>query len=496
MKKKNRGLAAQRKSLARWFQFERTARTMGVVSFSLLPILLPVALVALALLCIAGGADQAHRALEAFQKLMHSPAMLSALPVAGMAAAAQAPAVQPATQSKANVQALLARSTRDQGPEVEQTLSWLNGTGAQQFSTPTALRTDRKVSFYDLHVRGRITNGTAVATYRTGPPLLGTPLFSLIQQVTIRGQHVRYGAQTPIQLTGETLAEFMAIVYPNYVPQFAVSVNGGALTKQAALSTVANATNDFDFVLPIPLYPPDISGGDIPFYCLHGPDWPGNLFMDVKVADPTALGQTIAGLANSGFVTAFGSASGTATIEINSERPLISKDFMSKIRPAVLFRVTNAQQPTAAVSGTSGSGIKLADLVVGKDTTRIFAKFGTSLAGTGSGITTFGSLSDTIATRTFFSMDARALRFQGPNGDSVLQDYLGRKYGRVIPAGYRLMEFVSTMGPAPANPKAAFSSSKLTAARKFELDADVTAAGNQISEIFQEMLLGRPGLLS
>lgn len=494
MEIRGKGLAAQRKSLAKYARFECTSRAMGVAGFALMPVLLPVLFVAVAILCVIGAAGHGEIVASSLRHLFRNPAALSALPLMGMAAAA--PAVQPATQSKQNIQALLARSTRDQGPEAEQTLAWANGTGAQQFSTPTSLRTDRKISFFDIHVRGRITNGAGVVNYRSGPALLGTPLFSLIQQVTLRGQHVRYGAQTPIQMSGETIAEYMALVYPNYVPTFKVSVNGGALTSQGALGTAANATNDFDFVLPIPCYPPDISGGDIPFYAYHGPDWPGNLFMDIKVADPTALGVTIVSLANSGFVTAFGSATGTATLEINSERPLLSKDFMAKIRPAILFRVTNSQQPTQTVSGASGSGLKLADLVVGKDTTRIFAKFGTQLAATGAGIVTFGSLSDTIATRTFFSMDARNLRFQGASGDSVLQDYLGRKYGRVIPAGYRLMEFISTMGPAPANPKAAFSSSKLTAARKFELDADVTAAGNQIAEVVQEMLLGRPGLLS
>jgi hypothetical protein len=479
-------------------QFERSARSIGVAAISLLPILVPVVLVAFALMAVLSlfTPSTARLAANLLHHVLHSPAAITGLPMMGMAAAAAAPAVQAPTASKQNIQALMARATRDQGPEFEQVLNWTNGTGAQTFTTPTSLKTDRKVAFYDLHVRGRITVGAGAVTFRSGPSLLGTPLFSLIQQVTLRGQHVRYGSQTPVQMTGETMAEFMALVFPNYTPEFAVSVNGGALTKSGALSNSANATNDFDFVLPIPLFPIDIAGGDVPFYCLHGPDWPGNLYMDVKVADPTALGVTIASLANSGFVTAFGSASGTASIEINSERPLIGKDFMAKIRPAVLFRTTNSQQPTATVAGVSGAGQKLADLTVGKDTTRIFLKVGTQLASTGSGITTFGSLSDTIVTRTFFSMDTRALRFQAANGDSVLQDYMGRKYSRVIPAGYRTIDFISCYGPAAANPKACFPSSKLTAARKFELDGDVTAAGNQIAEVVQEMLLGRPGLAS
>lgn len=480
----------ERRKFYRNMQFEQSARRVGVALFAFLPVVLPVVLVAFTLLALIGVFHERSTVAAVVHHCLRSPL----LPIMGMAAAA--PAVQPAMQSRANVQALIARITRDQGPEVEQSLVWANGVGAQQFSTPTALKTDRKIQLYALHVRGRITNGAGVVTYRSGPALLGTPLFSLIQQVTVRGQHLRYGAQVPLQMSGETIAEYMALLYPNYVPTFKVSVNGGALTSQGALGTAANATNDFDFVLPIPMFPPDISGGDVPFYCLHGPDWAGNLFMDVKVADPTALGVTIVSLANAGNVTAFGSAAGTALIEINSERPLVSKDFMAKIRPAVMFRTTNAQQPTSAVSGVTMSGAKLADLIVGKDTTRIFLKVGTQLASTGAGITTFGSLSDTIVTRTFFSVDSRALRFQGANGDSVMQDYLGRKYGRVIPAGYRIIEFISTNGPAPANPKAAMGSSKLTAARKFELDGDVTAASNQIAEVFQEILLGRPGLLA
>lgn len=451
-------------------QYERSARQLAVVALAFMPFLLPIFMVAALVLTFT---DHSHGHV--------------------LMAAAAAPAVAAPQQSKANLQALLARSTRDQGPEVEQTLNWANTT---VLTTPTSLRTDRKISFFTLHLRGRYTNGAGVVTPRSGPVLLGTPLFSLLQQVTIRGQHYRYGAQVPIQMSGETIAEYIAITYPNYNPTFAVSVNGGALTRGLALSGAANATNDIDLALPIPLYPPDLSGGDIPFYCLHGPDWAGNIYMDIKTADVTALGVTLASAANGGTLTAFGSAAGAASIEINSERPLISKDFMSKIRPAITFRTTNSQQPTAAVSGTSGSGLKLADLTVGKDTTRIFLKTGTALAGTTAGVTTFGTLSDGIATRTTFAMDVRTLRFQGPNGDIVMQDYMGRKYGRTIPTGYRILEFVSTVGPAAANPKAAFPSSKLTAARKFEIDADVTAAANQIAEVVQEMLLGRPGLSS
>ena len=389
---------------------------------------------------------------------------------------------------KLNMNQMISRVTRDQGPEFEQTLAF---TALTQVSTPTSLRTDRKIRFFDLHVRGRLTNAAAPGTYRT-QTLLGTPLFSLLQQFILRGQHLRYGFQNPVVMRGETAAEFMAIMNPNYVPRFSTSINGGAIVQGQALSNTASATQDFDFVLPIPTFPFDISPSDQTFYSLHGPDWPGNLYFDILCADVTALGVTTA----QATLSAYGSASGSPSIDILSERPLVGKDLASKIRPAVTFRIHNFSQPTAAVVGVSGSGVKLGDLTVGKDTTRIFIKAGVAQTGTSAGVTAYASVSDAIITRSFISLDSRQLRFQNANADSTMQDYMARMYGRSIPVGYRMIDFISGVGTGTANPKAAFQSSQLTAARKFEVDADVVAAAGQLSEFVQEMILGRPALLS
>lgn len=399
----------------------------------------------------------------------------------------------PPVGTKVNMNALISRITRDQGPEFEQTLPFANTT---QVSTPTSLRTDRKIRFFDFHFRGRLTNAAAPPTYFVGPTLLGTPLYGLIQQFTLRGQHLRYGAQTPIIMRGVTAAEWMALLNPNWTPRFSVSVNGGALTQGAALSNAANATNDVDFVLPIPLFPYDLSPSDQTFYSLHGPDWPGNLYFDVNTADATALGSTLAQQA-AGSPSAFGSGAGSPTIDILSERPLVSKQLASQVRPGVTFRVQNTSQPTAAVStGSAGSGVKIADLTVGKDTTRVFRKVGTSLAATSAGVVVYGTLSDTLLTRDVVAMDNRQLRFQNANANSVMQDYMGRMYGRTIPTGYLMIDFISGIGTGTANAKAAFQSSQLTAARKFEYDADTAGiAATNIAEVVQEMVLGRPALL-
>lgn len=415
-----------------------------------------------------------------------------------MSTAAVAPNTGTQSAIAPSMGAILARVCRDQGPEKEQTLTF---TPLSTQGTPTALRTDRKIKFFDFHFRGRLTNGaTTPPTFRVGPSLLGggtaASVFSLLQQITVRGQQLRYGAQQPFITRGEAMAEFMALVWPNWVPQITVSLNGAAPVRGGAtnLDATVSHTNDIDFVLPVPLFPVDVSNVDQVFYCLHGPDWPGNLYIDVACADATAVVTTNS---TPGITfSQYGTGTGSPTIDILSERPLVSKDYMSKIRPAITFRINSASgQATAVVTGASGTGLKLADLTVGKDTTRIFMKTGTALAGTSGGVTVFGSLSDSIVTNTYFSLDNRQLRFQGSNGDPALQDYMGRSYGRTIPIGYKMIDFVSGTGNGPANPSQSFLSSKLTAARKFEVDGDVTAAANQLDEINQEMILGRPALL-
>lgn len=385
----------------------------------------------------------------------------------------------------------LQRITRDQRPESEQLLNVPNWVAGTVVSTLTSLRTDRKIKTILLHFRLRLTQ-PGVPTLRTAPPLLGTQLYSLIQQFVLRGTHLTLGAQSPIVMRGEMAAEYVAIFYPNWAPTFnLVNSAGGTNGRNGVISTTAAATVDVDAVLPIPLYPAGITAADAPFYCIHGPDWPGNLYMDITLADSSALAQAIAG---GGTISGFGGV-GNATIEILTERPLLTKNLMARIRPAITFRLDQFSQPTAAVQA-SGSGVDLLDLQVGKDTARIILKTGTQQAGQSGGVVTYGALSDTIVTRTFISLDNRQMGNSISNSDITLQDYAGRSTGRIIPVGYKLVDFIDTPGDSAANPKAAFQSSTLTAARKFQVSGDVTTVGSAIAEITQEMLYGQPQLLA
>jgi hypothetical protein len=420
-----------------------------------------------------------------------------------MSTAAVTTAVSPASGAQnaaqtaaAQKRRFIAHITRDQGPEYEQTLPFQNTTPV---STPTSLKTDRKITWYQLHCKGRITVGSsAPVTFRTGPAILGgnsgAALFSLIQQLSINGTHATYGALTPILMRGESAAEWAAMFYKNYNPTYRVSINGATPVVNGPLGGAENDTNDFEFIIPIPLFPIGINPADQSFYALHAPDWPGNLFINIAPADPTALGVTLASLANGGAITAYGSATGNGTIDILSERPLVGKSLAAQIRPAITFRTSVFQQPTAVVQTGGAAGSDLADLIVGKDTTRILLKTGTQLASTSGGVTTFGTLSDQIVTQTVFSLDSRNLRFQGGNRDLCLQDYQARAYDRIPQIGYKVIDFMLNRGFGAGNAKACLPSSKYTAARKLQLNGDTASASNQLAEVTQELLFGRSGL--
>lgn len=391
-----------------------------------------------------------------------------------------------------NMQQFLAKITQDQGPEFDQGIvgGFVN---MGNVTTANPFKTDRKIKQFMIKVRGRLTNGAGGAAYRAGPAILGTPLFSLLQQVTIFGQHNTFGAQVPIIVNGEDMAMMMAMVNGRgYTPAFWNSVNGGPLILGQALSGAPNATNDFEFVLPIPTHPLGVAETDQVLYSLHGPDWAGNLNMTIQFADPTALGVP---LANS-VLGQFGAGGGNAQVNIYTVRPLLGKDLMARIKPAITFRILDRQQLTQVISaGAVGANQLLRTLQLGKDVNRVYMRTGTVLAATTAGITVFGVDSDQIITQTFPSLDSRNLRFGGANSDLCLKEYLGQSYGVNVPLGWKVMDFINGTGVGAPNMKASFPSSNLTAARQWQLNGDVAlVAGNQIGIVYQEFTLGQPDL--
>lgn len=390
----------------------------------------------------------------------------------------------------------LRRATIDQAPEKEG--------GPFAFvplavaSTPSSLRTDRKIKWISALLTGRITVGAGNVTFRT-PPIVPSPLFNLFQLFTLRGTHLTEGAISPFIVKGETQTELNMLFFSaaaaggGYQPVWWNSVNGGALTKYGALSGTANATNDFKVVLEVPLFPMGSEAKDIVLNCIHGPDWPGNLYVDLLCGDETSLGVAAGSVA----FHAFGSGAGSPQLQLHTERPLLTVDLMNRIVSAIPFRLTQTQQPTQGVVN-GGTDVDLTDLFVGdRDTTRIILKAGTkqSAPALSAGMDAYASLSDAIVNPTYFSLDGRALRFQ--TDDAVLVGYMQRTYLTSAGVGYRIIDFVDTPGEGGSVVSAAFPSAQLTAARKFQLVGHVvTATANGNAEVIQEMLKGRGRLIA
>lgn len=389
-----------------------------------------------------------------------------------------------AATPKLSFRQVLKTLSRDQGPEYEQSLTFSR---TAQIATPTALRTDRKIKYIMLNFRGRITVGASGVSFSSGSPILGTPLFRLIQLFTLSGVHLVQGSQTPIVIRGETQQELNMLMNFNYSPLWTV---GGV--RGAALSGTANATNDVEFSLAIPCFPMLSAMLDIAENCINGPDWPGNLYVSLTCGDETTLGVA----AGSVSFSAYGSASGSPSIDVYTVRPLLKVPIMNAIVSAIPFRLSITSQPTGVVSSTGGSPADLADLFVGqKNTTRIAIKTGilqTSPA-LSSGMIAYASLSDAILDATQFSLDGRNLRFN--KHDLVFQDYTSLTYEHATPVGFRLIDFIDVPGSGSPNIHGQFESAKLTAARKFQVNSNVTVTANALCEVIQEMTLGKGAIV-
>jgi hypothetical protein len=378
---------------------------------------------------------------------------------------------------------VLQRLGRDQGVEYEQTLTF---NPAATVSTPTALRTDRKIKAVVIDWRGRITVGGSAVTFSAGSPLYSSPLWRLINQVTVRGVHLVQGAQSPFLVLGEDQEEMNYIFGINYTPLWTNSLNSGAVTRSAALNGTAAETNDVEFVFILPLFPISSNQLDIAENCINGPDWPGNLYLDIVCGDGTALGVTAASVS----FQAYQSATGSPTMDIYTVRPMLGVPLMNSITSAIPFRVRIGTQPSSAII-TGGTGIDLADLFVGqKDTSRLIIKTGvlqTSPALT-SGLVAYASLSDAELDATVFSLDGRNLRFN--RHDLPAQAYSSWALDRQLPVGFRIIDYVETPGSGTPNLHGRFRSSLLTAARKYQINSNATATANALASVYQEMLLG------
>jgi len=371
-----------------------------------------------------------------------------------------------------SARALMALLGRYGKPEQEFSVPFQLGT----MKSPTSIKTDRLVSALVIQWHGRIVIGVAPFTSLTDDSLR-----NLLQEVRVYGTHAQFGAQTPYRLLAKEQSDLNRIYGITYAPRD-VTLKGGAAT--AWDGTVG--TWDLDIFWTIPLFPLPLALQSAGLYSLKGPDWAGNLFVDIDGGDGTGLGTLGAGTTVT--FSSYGSGAGSPTVFVNVVRPLITVDLMNRVSPAIPF--ISYKSVDSIVTGGSFTLGKIADLNIGKRMVSIHTVAGTLQVGVTAGVRAFATpLLDTIITRLLPSIDSKFLTM--PYSGLAQQEWDGLLGANRLLAGWKTYNFQRETG----NPDAAFASETLTSARRFELDGDVTAAAGQGADVIQSEILGSPQIV-
>jgi hypothetical protein len=215
---------------------------------------------------------------------------------------------------------------------------------------------------------------------------------------------------------------------------------------------------------------------------LKGPDWAGDLHLEWDAADGTALGTTAANITFS----AYGSSSGSGQVSVSLIRPNMTVALMNAISPSICFKTYT--DLATILQGATFTGQTIAQLNIGKATSRVVLKTGTLQTGVSAGVACFASLSNNIITRSFPSLDGKPLKNPYSNKEVIeLENYFQTIDA---PTGYQVLDWIEGH-----NILSVFPSQGLTSARRFEVDGDVTGASNQGGERIQEELLGSPVIM-
>jgi hypothetical protein len=318
-------------------------------------------------------------------------------------------------------------------------------------------------------------------------PLAASP-YTWIDRIRINGIHRVFGAQTPIDLKGET-----AFVWPRL---FGIKGNDALLstTRQADpgqpfAQTLANygniATYDWDlsYILPVGL---TLGKGarvrqTMP-YLWKQQDWGDSLQMRIDFGDATAVG-TVNGSTDT--LTAFGSGSGSPTCQIRfnySQMGALDNPRRASESNLVLRTEQNFTQFTAVQSAP----ILISNLQKRKLANLVF-KAGLVATQTGGLGPNYLSFSDTLMQTSQILVDTKLIR-NNTNNPSA-KSHLQRMYETILPQGYNMFSFVDSMHPLTY-----FAGDTVGAGAQFGLFSGISSASasNLLSMIQENVLSSRP----
>jgi hypothetical protein len=335
---------------------------------------------------------------------------------------------------------------------------------------------------FRLRLQGRdVIGGANMASTRPEGYL------NLLSRIIISGTNKRMGGNvTLLDLDLATLwvMQWLHSFQPNYFDGVAAAgtVVPDPTTPFPAYGAVAQATYDYRIVVDIPFYPFGLPEAGRPGFLMRNEEWLDSVQFQLtfpavaNAAVDTPLGTGAA--ATTHVFTAYASAAGNPTIDIESLPVQMGLTLKDAVVPAVL---TRTQQPINVILQAAGAPVTLLNLQKQR-TTRIYTKIGT--ATTPPAMVT---LSDVNATALAVIMGGnRNVR----NLLSVFDHKLSvaRQYQTRFIQGYNCFDFVQS-----GNPDSAFPGHDVGEGATLQLQANVAGVVNAYGIIVQEMILHPAG---
>jgi len=369
---------------------------------------------------------------------------------------------------------------RFQGPELFHSQS-------VDLNTPTTVQVPRVLNLtrplaeilIDLRFRAAVTvaNFTDVGT--EAPQ-------NILQRVRLQGIHRKFGAVTPIDMSGAT-----AWIWPRLFQEEPgyLQINGTrpAVPTVPFTETFAGTTaaSPYDIILiyRIPLWPMMGQGASVKrqssafFYMPQ--DWADSLQLRLDFGDESALGDPTG--ATVAF-TSFGSGAGLPTLSVHLNYAILGQVANGMNNNGVTIR--NEQLFSAFTAIANKQRISVLQKQI---TTGCVIKGGiTETGGQSAGVQTFESLSDVMLENTQILVDNKPIR---NNNDNLVQKlYYGGMLNTVQPQGYLNLSFVEGQ-----NALLSYRGDGLPAGSQFELVSDIlTASANNRIALVQEMVYGGP----
>lgn len=397
---------------------------------------------------------------------------------------------------------------RPAGPKViQQSLAILTGANSGGGSIALTQAIDLSLPIRGLRIvlKGRLVVGTAAFTSVNPEGLL-----NLLSSIVIQGTNARQqGNLTLWNIDLATAWVVQRLMGPTGAAFFMVTpAGGGALTEVPTPTTpfpagavgsnpyFQGSTGTYDFIIAVDLpFHPHQSNSfgreplTIPQYLVRNEEWKDSL--SVQITGATQQGNAtgalgVAAATTTVTFTAFGSGSGTPTVDLYSLPVLMGLNLKDQILPGVLSRVS-----TPVTTSTQSAGNNVALLNMQKQPTpRVYFKFGT-----GTIVPAFASLIDTVA---------NGPQATGPNTLGILLggnrnvrnklDIMSHKmifpdvYLREPIQGYSIMDFMES-----GNPDSSYPGQDIGDGATFQLTADVLGTtANGLALVVQEQILHQP----